>query len=1187
MFRRLFRRFFAFLMQRWVLALLVIIVLALLIWFVGPLIAVADYKPLVSQVVRLLIIVAMLIIWGLTNLRLRTVETKTNKALAEKIERNVDDRETPHSPKSAAITADESILGERLKEALRSLQNAKLGRGRKLYQLPWYVIIGAPGSGKTTTLKNSGLRFPLQSQLGDEPVKGAGGTRYCDWWFTNEAVLIDTAGRYTTQDNPQKIENRAWLGFLNLLKKTRPKRPLNGIIIAVSILDVLRKTPTQQALQTSAIKRRIQELNEQLSMNLPVYVIFTKLDTIAGFAAFFADLEPQQREQVWGMTFPINISKSGKAGNTLAQFDAEYQALISRANDRVTNRLHNERDPQRRTLAYEFPRQMLGLQNQVHAFLQNIFSPNQFELTALLRGVFFLSGTQTNAPAQWVTGVLPVDRCTPPVTTYSVDPKSFFIKNLFSNLIFAEANMASANTRAERRFRWVYAAFVIAVVCSFVGTLVFWKISEQRNLAHIDRIYADITRYREQTHGGVKSAVDWLTLANGLDVLKAMPTGYDQGDKRPMMLMGFGLYQGDKIGAQARLTYLKILERFFLPAVSEQLLQQMRDARNDQDALYQALKFYLMLHQPEKMDAKLFGAWADALWQRQLPGEPYAPLRESLNMHLQVAIAQQLPPPAIDQRQVDAAREILNKAPLEQRLYRNLKNQLLRDHSQQFVVADVLAGKADTLFFRRSGAPLTQGIPWLFTYEGFHTGFNLQTKQLGKRLADEQWIYGDYAAKLSADQTNELIALVERQYFSEYIDRWKALLNDLAVNSFNNANRGGAVLRTLSSSSTPLLTFLKSVRRHTALSELPGVSDQTKQVAATLATQATPNRLTQFVPLGNDVKVRLPGQVVSDEFQTLNDFVNKDGDGTPIRQLQQSLVALNGYFQNLTQTGDIQRAAYDANTSAAQGTDPVYMVSRAVADSPSPVREWFQSVSVDSSRVTATATQGHLNSVWSSEVVSFFDQAIKGRYPIDPASAVDVKLDDFTAFFGPGGILDRYFTTNIKPFADTDREQWRWRKPVGLSDSALKLFERARRIQRAYFGSKPGAPQVGFKLVPYSLDRAASRVLLQVGDQSVAYEHGPLHTSTVVWPTPDNDSAKVVFTLANKGTPISAQTQGQWSWFRLLNKYATRERGTQNDDFLLTFTVQGVEARFELSPQSTYNPFANNDVQHFTVPRRL
>ena len=157
-----------------------------------------------------------------------------------------------------SIDPETQVLSERFSEAVAALRKmrATASGGKSgwrdfislsskdfLYELPWYVFIGGPGSGKTTALINSGLRFPLAEKTGAGSIQGIGGTRNCDWWFTDEAVLIDTAGRYTTQDSHQESDKNAWQGFLGLLKKTRPRRPLNGIFLTVSVPDLLGQVP--------------------------------------------------------------------------------------------------------------------------------------------------------------------------------------------------------------------------------------------------------------------------------------------------------------------------------------------------------------------------------------------------------------------------------------------------------------------------------------------------------------------------------------------------------------------------------------------------------------------------------------------------------------------------------------------------------------------------------------------------------------------------------------------------------------------------------------------------------------------------------------------------------------------------------------------------------------------------------
>ena len=137
--------------------------------------------------------------------------------------------------------------------------------------------------------RQPGLRFPLADRLGREAVRGVGGTRNCDWWFTDEAIFVDTAGRYTTQEANRDADAGAWKGFLQLLKKARPRRPINGLLVTISVGDLLQQSAAEREAQAQAVRTRVQELYHDLGVRFPIYVLVTKRSP-PGFGEFFADL---------------------------------------------------------------------------------------------------------------------------------------------------------------------------------------------------------------------------------------------------------------------------------------------------------------------------------------------------------------------------------------------------------------------------------------------------------------------------------------------------------------------------------------------------------------------------------------------------------------------------------------------------------------------------------------------------------------------------------------------------------------------------------------------------------------------------------------------------------------------------------------------------------------------------------
>ena len=491
--------------------------------------------------------------------------------------------------------------------------------GSHLYELPWYAFIGAPGAGKTTALLNSGLHFPLAGKLGQPKVQGVGGTRNCDWWFTDEAVLIDTAGRYTTQDSNQETDAAAWRGFLALLKKHRPRSPLNGVIVTVSVADLLSQSAAARDAEADAIRSRVQELQESFGITVPIYVLVTKADLMAGFSEFFADLGKEERAQVWGFTVPAISNTDSPAA--LVQFSGEFAQLERRLHERLIDRLQNERDLPKRALIYSFPQQFAALREPLHALLQSAFAPSRFAGTAQLRGLYLTSGTQEGSALDRALGNMAramglEQKLLPPQRSSG---RSYFLQRLLRDVVFAEAPLTGSNPRWEKRRTLIRYGAAAATLLVAAGLASAWAISYARNRAYVDDVaerIAPVAALVERVGVAPDSGV--APVLPVLDAVRAVAVASDAESNAVPWSMSFGLYQGDKLNAAVERTYTRLLQDAFLPRLNRRIEDQLRAGAQNPEQLYEALKAYLMLYDPARMEPEAFKRFVTDDWETNL-----------------------------------------------------------------------------------------------------------------------------------------------------------------------------------------------------------------------------------------------------------------------------------------------------------------------------------------------------------------------------------------------------------------------------------------------------------------------------------------------------------------------------------------------------------------------------------------
>lgn len=1157
-----------------------VLALSALIWWVGPLLAVADVRPLDGTWAR---IGLLLLLWGawIGQLAYRAWRRRRlNSALVQGIAQG-----------PSASQREAQMLAQRFEEAVSRLRGGArrslLRPGAYLYELPWYVFVGAPGSGKTTALMNAGLQFLLGDGKSGASVAGVGGTRNCDWWFTRDAVLIDTAGRYATQESDAEVDRSAWDSFLSLLKRTRPRQPINGVLLTISVQDLLQQGATERAEHAKKLRDRLHELQSKLGIDAPVYVLVTKADLMAGFNESFSNLPKDQRDQVWGFTLPWSASGSTEP---TAAFDGGFAGLEHRLTDGLPERLQAERDVAKRAAIFGFPQQLAALRPVLREFVEAVFAAGGgVQRTPPLRGVYFTSGTQEGTPIDRVMGALG--------RSFGIDPRvgtiqsgqgrSYFLLRLLRDVVFAERGLGVYDaTAAKRRSLSRYAAMAGGVIVALAAVVV-WATSFIRNQSYIDDVAARVPALRQTLEAvPIGRGVDVTALVGPLTAVRSGAQPIDFAVEHPPMLSGMGLYQGDKLDAAAQISYERLLEHTLAPRIARRLEERLRAVSKDNlENAYEALKNYLMLYTPDKFDADTMRAWIAADWDIQYAQTLTSEQRRELDKHLDSLLA--LGAPAIvvpqDQQLVASVREMLIAYPLEYRVYSRLRRQSRGNDVPEFTIAGAAGPKSAQVFERASGQALSKGIPGLYTKEGYRKTFQgLVSKAAAQLAAEESWVLG-----VKADATRladlALITEVERRarrlYLEDYIKQWDAYLGDVRLQSLNSLDRSVELARLLSGVDSPLTAFLRRVADETTLAA-PEEPSNAATPLGDLAEKARKARedaarladLGAAPTAGNDAPLE---RMVDDHFLPVRRLVQ--GQPPPIEETRKLFEEI--HLQLLA----ISSAQKSKSPPPAGGGSE--RLKALASQQPEPVRSMLATLADAGAKQSRSAERDVLTTELKP-ITEFCQRAIANRYPFATSSRADVMPEDFGQLFGTGGMLDDFYQRRLVGLVDTGSPFWSY-KPLAdgtrpAAPAALADFQRAARIRDVFFrgGGKTPSFRVDIRLT--DIADSLKEVTLDIDGQVFKLAKGGAPI-TVTWPS------QRVATQIKLGT-LPAMTplvfDGPWALFRLFDRFEVQP-SPQAETFGVVMNLDGRRARVDVTSTSVFNPFRLRELQQFRCPGAL
>ena len=968
--------------------------------------------------------------------------------------------------------AQAATIQKRVREAIQTLKSSKLGersvRGA-LYALPWYMVIGNPAAGKSTSIVQSGLRFPF-SRSTENILQGIGGTRNCDWFFSNDGILIDTAGRYAVR-NEDKGE---WLGFLALLKKNRPKAPINGILIAASIAELNEARPGDAISLAESLRQRVQELTETLEVFAPVYVMFTKADLIAGFVEFFEDHDAKEREKVWGATLPY---KPDPPADTVAQFNAHFDALQDGLKALALARMSLHRGEPLSPAVLAFPLEFAGTKTVLRSFIATLFQDNPFQYRPIFRGFYFTSAVQMGVSSSRTRNEVADQFTLLPSTDLApaapMTENGFFLKDLFARVIFADRHLVrqhASRTKLRARSRG-YAVCVLGLAV----LLACWTWSYVGNRQIVNSVLADLNK-------AMRLQDDRIDLASRLEALELLQNRIEElsawRENRPLSV-SMGLYQGDAIERKLRQEYFQGVRRLMLEPVSQALEGYLAEvnahaaelkppansggmprelpasgapgdagaapryapasATRVEDA-YKALKTYLMLADRERMEPGHLTDQVTRFWRGWLESNRGTMPRDTLMRSAERMISFSMGNlrdaafpvltnnfGLVDQTR-DNLRRVVHGTPAIERVYGDIKARASTRFGSMTVAGIVGDKGKETLV----GSYVVSGT---FTREAWNGYIDKAFKDAAiHELQSTDWVLktsnrDDLSLQGSPEQIRKTLTDL---YKTEYVREWQRFAQSVSIADFGSFDATVDKMNILSSTGSPIRKLFSTLFDQTAWDN-PLLADErlagNRRGLAEWFQQAVLHRTStdmsvQADPLGEPAHQGVPVGPIGREFAALPRFMlARDGGASLLDTYLQSLGKVRSRFNQMLNEGDVGPVARTvmAATFESGGSELVdalkfvdeQMLGGASDGERATYRPLLVRPLIQSFNKLVAPTETEVNRLWSAQVLQPFQQNLAGKYPFDPTSKIEAAPAEIVRVFGPDGAIARFATGSL------------------------------------------------------------------------------------------------------------------------------------------------------------------------------
>lgn len=1143
-----------------------------------------------SWIVRIAIILFLILIGAVVLLYKKMRDAQKSSQIEKSISSSADSQ---MQNISAEKRAEIEQFKKQLEAAIASLKNSKLGKGKSgkaaLYALPWYMIIGPSAAGKTTAIQNSGLDFPF----GKEGFRGVGGTRNCDWFFSTQGIFLDTAGRYVSQSE-DRLE---WIAFLETLKRNRKKKPLNGVIVALNIDEIIGSENEELYGHAKNIRQRIDELIENLGINFPVYFMFTKCDLIQGFVEYFGDFSEIERSQIWGATFSSNqlINSDSK---TL--FENEFQKLSDKIFGIRTIRLSSPLKREQRRKVFLFPFQFKSLQKKLTYLIGEVFQQNPYQDNPIFRGFYFTSGTQEGAPLDLAIREIAKQFNLPQSVQEEqeeiVETKHYFIKDFLNEIVIGDQNFSAGQTSGIQKKRSRGRLAVIgASVSLLILFCIFTIIGYNGSSNTLQKISITADSFSKLNWSG-----DLLTNFTETYNLQNLIQNIENGEANESFI-SFGMDRSESVLKELNDIYITRTKNFFTSSIYNEIVYHLNSYANGKDysgeEIYNYLKAYLLLGtERARLDTSgqkfLAGVSKNILTNKFIKSNPLASNTEKdslqflfnsyINFFTSKLSDDEVYPVKYDNLLINIVRDRIQYKPNAESIYARIKQNGIDQFPNDMTIEQIIGGRFLSMM------KTDETIPYMFTADGWmnHVSETLINESLNP--GTEDWVIGKSrlseasAADFNSDEMRRDLTLL---YLNDYRNTWLNLIQNIRYSGFESVPLAANNLKMLSDPVSSPITLLLKI-----------FADQMQIIAdfQSPSDSIQANTIRQF----NLVNAKVP------DVNKYRKFVVGDGSGQGNKDLDAMIVQfgiISSVLESIKGGQDVTKDyAVNVLTQRAVELSTAQQVMRgALFNLPEFQNLFLEPLRISWKAILNDASQ-YINTQWKTKVVDYYNQTLSTSFPFK-TNDTDAPIQDFNDFFNPqSGVLWTFFNQELSSFIN--KERWRvnqWENEgLNVSTDLINSLKKADDISSTLF--KGGDLNVSFRLKPRLPESKPvlgkkpfiEQVYLSIDGVENKYKMGSPFWSDYTWPgNRGTPGVRMNISIRDYGTSETKSFDGEWALFRLLND-ANISRGESASQYVLnwSFKKEGsydVIVSYQLNAGSSRNPFSTGFFRSFELPTKI